>query len=70
MTDPETEATITLKQLTEAVHLVRHEHGQFWPVSDYCGCRDWAQTIWDLTTKPGLRAAREALRVPPNDPAD
>jgi hypothetical protein len=39
MTDPRTAA------LAEALHLIRHMHGNLWPPTDACGCKDEAAAI-------------------------
>jgi hypothetical protein len=39
---------ITIEELTNAMHLFRHEQGDKWPVQDGCGCAEWATGLWTL----------------------
>lgn len=33
------------ERLTQALHHIRHDRGDLWPVSGGCGCQQWAAAI-------------------------
>jgi hypothetical protein len=44
------QVTVSLPQLTGAIHLVRHEHGQYWAPQPGCGCAETAGMLWQILT--------------------
>lgn len=57
--------TITINQLIRALHRIRHEHGALWDPAEGCGCKEYAQLVWDHITDHDQRdaeAEREFLK--------
>jgi hypothetical protein len=59
VTDTVYQMTPQEEAVATALHLMRHEHGDLWPVEPGCGCGDWAVTLvrnlkdggWTVTQK-------------------
>jgi hypothetical protein len=44
-TNPDFTMTPQEQALTNALHRMRHEHGDLWPPEPGCGCGDWAVAL-------------------------